>query len=101
MNKSYWNQSGTHQELLKTLSEMIPSEGAAENPHIDKLRLYCNAYYDLYNNGGCNPSRKAAKYFPGSVSAARRRDWDAVCEITEPKMDKVIFQVAKALGLVK
>ena len=76
----------------------------------DRLRRAINAYYDIYNNGGCNSvSRKVSYFFPGVMSRLksnryrsmnRGHDWDAVEKITEPMMDEIILKVAKKKGLV-
>jgi len=101
---TYWNNNGTHQELSNKLREMIPSMGevvdAENNPKLERLRKLTNAYYDLYNNGGCNPCRGTARYFRGTITMARDRKWDKCYEVTEPIMDKAILKAGKEQGLI-
>ena len=110
MSNTYWNGNGTYQGIIDKLSEEIPIEGACEDKAIDRLRRAINAYYDIYNNGGGNSvSRKVSYFFPGVMSCLksnryssmnRGQDWDAVENITEPKMDSIVLKVAKAKGLI-
>ena len=55
---SYWHGNGNHQTLTDDLQPLIPSTGRVKNPrknkHLEHFRVVCNAYYDLYNNGGGN-----------------------------------------------
>jgi hypothetical protein len=98
MSNTYWNGNGTYQGIIDKLSEEIPMEGACEDKAIDRLRKAINAYYDIYNNGGCNSvSRKVSYFFPGRCY---RNDWESVEKITEPKMDDIILKVAKKKGLI-
>ena len=107
MSNTYWNGNGTYQGIIDKLSEEIPMEGACEDKAIDRLRRAINAYYDIYNNGGCNSvSRKVSYFFPGVMQHLQygrsyRNDWESVEKITEPKMDAIILKVAKAKGLIE
>jgi hypothetical protein len=102
--KTYWNSNGTYQKLSEQLENMIPSMGEVENPKqnpkLERLRKLTNAYYDLYNNGGCNPCRGTAKYFRGTITMARDRKWEDCYAVTEPIMDKAILKAAKEQGLI-
>jgi len=106
MSNTYWNGNGTYQGFIDKLSEEIPIEGACEDKAIDRLRRAINAYYDIYNNGGCNSaSRKVSYFFPGVMKHLQcgrsyRVHWESVEKITEPKMDEIILKVAKKKGLI-
>jgi len=101
---TYWNGNGTYQGFIDKLSEEIPLEGAVEDKAIDRLRRAINAYYDIFNNAGCNSAgRKVAYFFPGVMSyinSHHKIDWSVVEEMTEPKMDEIILKVAKKKGLI-
>ena len=101
---TYWGDCGTHQILSEKLHKLVPSSGEVdnleENPKLERYRKMVNAYYDLYNNGGTNTSRKTAYYFPRTVTYARQMRWDRCHEITEPRMDRAILLAAKEQGLV-
>ena len=55
---SYWNNSGRYERHSSELDKLIPASGRVKNPrknkHLEHYRVVCNAYYDLYNNGGWN-----------------------------------------------
>ena len=57
-NDSYWNGTGKYERQHAELGKLIPSMGRVKNPrknkHLEHFRAVCNAYYDLYNNGGWN-----------------------------------------------
>ena len=110
--KTFW--AGTHvlSDIDNLLQELIPSMGEVEdkdsNPKLERNRLMCNAYYDLFNNGGCNPSRKTSYYFPGAISAFNRPRWGAwdyeaqlrkTYAITEPIMAKAVCDAALEQGI--
>jgi oligoribonuclease (3'-5' exoribonuclease) len=104
MSNTYWNNKGKYQDLADKLTGQIPMMGEADDRYIERLRKMVNAYYDIYNNAGCNSvSRQVARHFPGVMSQLKYRniDWDAVEEITEPRMDEVILKVAKGKGLIE
>ena len=107
MKNTYWNNCGKYEAYANALRELVPDQGEAECKHVDRFRRAANAYYDVYNNGGGNSvTRKVAYFFPrvmGILIEGRRWrryriDWDAVAEITEPRMDEIIEKVAKKLG---
>lgn len=56
---TYWEKEGKYQELAKKLGDLIPSHGRCNNDKLELYRVCRNAYYDVYNNGACNPSRFA------------------------------------------
>lgn len=53
---SFWE--GRRQKESDLLDALIPEGGEVEfdvnNHALELYRLYCNAYYDIYNNGACN-----------------------------------------------
>jgi len=101
--KTYWHDNGEYQELADELEKLIPVSGevenADENPKLERFRKVGNAYHDLFNNGGGNPCRGTAKYFPGTISLASVSEWDKVYEITEPIMSRAILKAAKEQGI--
>ena len=94
----------TYEALDKNLNRRIPVSGPIENaagaPKLERYRLVFNAYYDLYNNGGGNPSRRTAYYFPKAIYWAHRNKWDEVAKITEPILKRAIFLAARECGLI-
>lgn len=112
MEKSYWNRTGTHQDLVEKLNALIPAMGSVEKPWknkaLERFRKASNAYYDVFNNGGCNRGRAIGKYFDGVMFyiAHYRRcnfgnvNWNRIYAITEPAMDAIVLEAAKEQGLV-
>ena len=100
---TYWEGTGTYEVLNEKLEDLIPLSGSVHdpenNPKLERFRLMSNAYYDLFNNGGGNPCRKTAYFFPKTISLARERidedNWNDIIRITEPIMDKAILLAAK------
>jgi|TARA_B110000908_G_C10004798_1_gene335813 hypothetical protein len=106
MTNSYWNGTGNYQGIIDKLSEEIPIEGACENKALDHLRQAINAYYDIFNNAGCNSvSRKVSKYFPGVMRHLRGRanyrspNWELIESIVEPIMDQHVLKTANKIKL--
>lgn len=53
--KTYWNKSGSHQELYDELfNRLIPLDGFCPTLFGEYLRAISKIYYDGYNNGFCN-----------------------------------------------
>ena len=110
MENTYWNNKGTHQALADKLEKLVPDMGPCENKKVERFRKAANNYYDIFNNGGGNRGNSIGRMFPGVigiVNAAERSrwnrapiDWDSIYEITEPKMDAIILDVAKKVGLI-
>ena len=116
--RTYWNHNGWYEATGDELSKLIPRMGevtAETVPEgrgyrkLENLRKGMNAYYDLYNNGGGNPGRKTAHYFPGCITLVNHRrnkdgryveDYWAEChKITEPIMDRMIVMAALEQGI--
>ena len=83
-------------------------EDKKSNPKLERYRLMCNAYYDLFNNGGGNTIRKTSYYFPGAITAFNRPRWGAwdyeaqlrkTYAITEPIMAKAVCDAALEQGI--
>lgn len=104
---SYWCGKGRYKDLLEALNKLIPSEGevkGSKNKKLERFRKLQNAYYDLYNNGGCNRSRAISSYFGVSAYLQREVGGWSICEIiakkTEPVIDRAIIEAAREQGLV-
>tara|TARA_R100001082_G_scaffold93003_1_gene59733 strand:- start:214 stop:555 length:342 start_codon:yes stop_codon:yes gene_type:complete len=101
---NYWNDTGTYEELGKKLDKLIPVGGSVENPKenpkLERYRKMCNAYYDLFCNGGGNSCRRTAYFFPKAIYWANRNNWNECYLITEPIMDKAILLAAKEAGFI-
>lgn len=52
--KTYWDNNGKYNDLVKEIDKKVPDEGASNDNVVEIFRLLQNAYYDLYNNGGGN-----------------------------------------------
>ena len=63
---SYWCGNGRHECYASELAKLIPASGRVKNPrknrHLEHYRVGCNAYYDLYNNGGWNYPSQLYRY---------------------------------------
>ena len=63
---SYWQGNGKYEYHSSELAKLIPASGRVENPrknrHLEHYRVVCNAYYDLYNNGGWNRPSQIYQY---------------------------------------
>ena len=79
-------------------------ESGIDTP-VDNFRQAANAYYDIFNNAGCNSvSRKVSKYFPGVMQHLRGKnyrnpDWDLIESLVEPMMDNHVLKAAKAKNI--
>ena len=103
---SYWNNNGTHQELIDKLQAMIPHEGSisgAKKQKLEKLRKAINCYYDLYNNGLCNRGRSfGLTFFPyARYRYGNFQFMDALYERAESIMDTFVLAAAREQGLVE
>ena len=102
---NYWYGTGRFEDLGKWLDKMVPAQGECEKHHgrLERYRLMCNAYYDLFNNGGWNNEHTGVSYyFPKCITLAKGNfpEWDLIFEITEPKMDKAILDAALDTKLI-
>ena len=100
---NYWNGTGRFEDLGKWLDKLVPAAGACAVHHgrLERYRKMCNAYYDLFCNGGGNACRGTARYFGGIVKRyAELGLWDECYKITEPKMDKAILDAALDTKLI-
>lgn len=101
---SYWNDCGRYQKLADALQELVPPEGPVASPNrnkaLERYRKAVNAYYDLYNNGGCNRPQAINAYFKGALRLARSWSWGQVPYATEAPMDRIILAAALEQGLI-
>ncbi len=108
MENTYWNRTGTHQNLVEQLNKLIPAMGeikGSKNRQLEKFRKASNAYYDIFNNGGCNRGASIRSIFGFGMTTMsevyrdgygnhRRYHWNAIHERVEPIMDKIIEAAA-------
>lgn len=107
MENTYWNGNGTHQSLADKLREFIPAEGPCSNKKVERFRKAANNYYDIFNNGGGNRGHGIGQMFPGVMSHINEMhsfrstpNWDMIHQMVEPKMNEIILETAKKVGLV-
>jgi hypothetical protein len=114
MENAYWNRTGTHQNLVVKLNKLIPATGeikGSKNYQLERFRKASNAYYDIFNNGGCNRSGSIRGFFGFGMSSmsevhrdaygnTRRYNWNAIHEKVEPIMDKIILAAAAEQNIV-
>ena len=105
MENTYWNQKGTHQNLVEGLNKLVPTMGeikGSKNKALEKFRKASNAYYDIFNNGGCNRGASIRGIFGFGMTSMsevyrdgygnhRRIHWNAIHAVVEPIMDKIIL----------
>lgn len=113
MENTYWNSKGTHQNLVEGLNKLVPASGeikGSKNKALERFRKASNAYYDIFNNGGCNRGGSIRGFFGFGTSSmievvytpmgrVRRLNWEAIHAIVEPKMDEIILAAAVEQGL--
>lgn len=95
---TYWNNKGRHQRAATILGKRIPREGACpENrPCLEKYRQACNAYYDLYNNGGYNRPDDIRRLLNTSARSFNSRN-DAIAQASVDAAERAMDAfVAKA-----
>ena len=109
MENTYWNRKGAHENLVAALNMRIPVMGeiaGSKNRKLEKFRKASNAYYDIFNNGGCNRGAQIRGIFGfgmttmsevvrGKYGKYRTYHWDAIHAIVEPIMDQIILAAAK------
>ena len=109
MENTYWNRKGTYENLVAELNKLVPDMGeiaGSNNRKLEKFRKASNAYYDIFNNGGCNRGAQIRSIFGfgmttmsevvwGEHGKYRKYHWDAIHAIVEPIMDKIILAAAK------
>ena len=111
MENTYWNQKGTHQNLADELYNLLPPMGeikGSKNSQLERFRKASNAYYDIFNNGGCNRSGSIRGFFGFGMTSMsevyraspagwprRQYNWNAIHEKVEPIMNKIILAAAK------
>jgi len=98
MKNTYWNNNGKHQYSINALISIVPAEGECpkHRPKLERFRRAWNAYYDLYNNGGCNRKYDIRNILKTSSTAFNNR-FDEVSEEIEAKMDKIVLDAFSEL----
>jgi len=115
MENTYWNNKGTYSELNAKLEKLVPMSGSVDKPSknkaLERFRKASNAYYDVFNNGGCNRGQSISKFFGTGVTFRLRQlrenrryfnmdhGWERIHAMTEPKMDEIILAAAKEQGI--
>lgn len=108
MENTYWASKGTHQQYVDALNALIPATGAVSNPRsankaLERFRRASNAYYDIFNNGGCNRASTIRHFFGVNMSYYRvgySWNWNGIHRLTEPKMDELVLAAAIEQKLV-
>ena len=114
MENTYWNNKGTHQALADELNKLVPAMGeikGSKNKALERFRKASNAYYDIFNNGGCNRGQSISKFFGTGVTFRLRQlrenrryfnmdhGWERIHSMTEPKMDEIILAAVTEQGI--
>ena len=109
MENTYWNRKGNYENLVAELQKLVPDMGeiaGSKNRKLEKFRKASNAYYDIFNNGGCNRGASIRTIFGfgmttmsevvwGEYGKYRKYNWNAIHAIVEPIMDKIILDAAR------
>ena len=102
MDKTYWNNKGKYQKFADRLDKFIPIEGSVpdtkNNPALEKYRIACGCYYDLFNNGLCNRASEFRKVF-GFGGMRIVKSGFPYCHTLETKMDEIIVNAVKEQAL--
>lgn len=104
-----WGLNSGFAEVVEKLNELLPMEGACENPrtknkHLDKFRRAQNAAYDLFNNGLWN-KRGLFKQIYGWAPTCRdcdhasRRQWTYWEDRVEEDFTPIIMAAAREQGI--
>lgn len=111
LKNSYWANTGRFQAQYDELAKLIPPTGKclfprSKNKKLEKLRAACNAYYDIFNNGGMNRASEIRYHFNVSMTLFRVRNgrgwsmhWDRIAEFVDPVMDRIILEAAAEQGI--
>lgn len=113
---TYWDNTGRYQDLALALQKLVPASGPVEkywkNKELERFRKASCAYYDTFNNGGCNRMKSISRFFGADVTSWLRlmwsnrkhfnglNGWDKIHKYTEPKMDEIILAAAREQGLL-
>jgi hypothetical protein len=57
---TYWNCKGKYQIKADKIQDLIPLEGACDDPKLEAMRIIINLYYDWHNNALGNDNRVQA-----------------------------------------
>jgi hypothetical protein len=99
---TYWENKGDYQALADKLDKLIPDQGSVSDPvknkALERYRIACNAYYDLYNNGLCNRAKEFRKVF-GFAGTFIAKNGFKDCKQLEDKMNDIILKAAKEQGI--
>jgi hypothetical protein len=94
---TYWAHKGRYQALANALEKLVPLAGPVSDPMLDEFRRACNAYHDLYNNGGGNRNQdiiRFTKCYAPEEDPLNEEELEAAMEAFEPVMDNLILAAA-------
>ena len=104
-----WGVNSGFETVREQLNELIPVEGACENPRtknkaLDKFRRAQNAAYDLFNNGLCNKRGLFKQLFgfaptQRDTSYATRMQWSHWEDRVEEVLTPIIIAAALEQGI--
>jgi hypothetical protein len=57
LDNTYWDNNGRFTNQSRVLKSMISIFGGCDKRLLEFFRIVSNTYYDIYNNGACNPER--------------------------------------------
>ena len=100
-----WGVNSGFKTVSDKLNELIPLEGACENPrstnkHLDKFRRAQNAAYDLFNNGLCN-KRGLFKQLFGFAPTQRDTNYATRMQWShwEDRVEEILTPIIQAAAL--
>ena len=104
---SFWNNNHPLKNVADQLHTLVNEKAYPEtgrisgkaNKALDKYRRACNAYYDIFNNGGCNRGPLIRTIF-GIDSAYLKREiryhrWDELMSKCDPILEILIKEAAE------
>jgi|TARA_B100000085_G_scaffold177625_1_gene161906 hypothetical protein len=104
-----WGVNSGFETVRDQLNELIPLEGACENPRtknkaLDKFRRAQNAAYDLFNNGLCNKRGLFNQIYGFAPTMrdtdnARRMQWSHWEDRVEEVLTPIIIAAALEQGI--
>jgi len=95
--QTYWENNGTHQNLVAKIDAAIKSIPQEEKgKSLIKYEQACIGYYDLFNNGLCNHAKTFRKAF--GIAGTKIESY-AQYEDLERRLDDIVLKAALELGI--